>query len=137
MELQDSGSAGQDETSNWEYIPDRVKKLYDDKHYQQAVLDAFKYIETQVRDKGNYSETELGVKLMRRAFDEKNGNLANADLPEAEKQAQAHLFAGAIGFIRNPISHHDCDVKLNKATELLYFANYLLRILDGDYSERS
>jgi uncharacterized protein (TIGR02391 family) len=137
LELQAYTTHKNIENSLWGYIPNNIKKLYDDGHYQQAVFEAYKYIEVIVRNKGNYPEVLLGTKLMRKAFDVQNGNLTNFDLPDSERQSQSDLYAGVIGFIKNPKSHHNLEVKNKKATELLYFANYLLRILDGDYSQRN
>ncbi|MDD3237922.1 MAG: TIGR02391 family protein [Candidatus Gastranaerophilales bacterium] len=120
---------------NWGYLPDNVKSLFKDTHYSEAVFEAFKYVEVKVRDKSNLINLN-GVALMRKAFNKDSGGLINTTLPEAERQAQSDLFAGAIGFIRNPKAHNRITIKQEKAVELLYFANYLLRILDGDYSKR-
>lgn len=53
--------------SNLHLLPQDIKDLYRDKHYSQAVFDAFKYIEVQVRTKSGLSDL-LGVDLMRQAF---------------------------------------------------------------------
>lgn len=125
------------EELNLEFLPTKIVQLFKNEHYQEAVFEAFKFIETQVRTKGNYQDNDLGVNLMRKAFHKDNGALRNPSLPEGERQAQIELFSGAIGFIKNPKSHHLMEVHREKAIELLYFANYLLRVLNGDYSQRS
>lgn len=117
-------------------LPQNVKDLFSDEHYSQAVFEAFKYVEVRVKEKSNFT-TLYGTDLMRKAFalEDKNKNqlagpLNNTNLPKAEQQSQSDLFSGAIGFIKNPKSHNIINVNKDKATELLYFANYLLRILE-------
>ncbi len=117
-------------------LPQNIKDLFSDEHYSQAVFEAFKYVEVKVKEKSNFT-TLYGTDLMRKAFalEDKNKNqlsgpLNNKNLPKAEQQSQSDLFSGAIGFIKNPKSHNIIDVNKDKATELLYFANYLLRILE-------
>ena len=123
----------------WEFLTDSTISLYNNGHYPQAVLEAFVYIEDQVRKNSKLNEL-YGTDLMRKAFASKKGEqvgiLTNAELPVSEQQAQSDLFSGAIGFIKNPKSHNLVSVHKEKATELLYFANYLLRIINGDYSQR-
>ena len=72
--------------SNLHLLPQDIKDLYRDKHYSQAVFDAFKYIEVKVRTKSGLDEL-LGVDLMRQAFSAKNGPLKNSKLPEGEQVA--------------------------------------------------
>lgn len=62
-----------------------------------AVFISFRAVEEAVRKAGGYGPTDIGVPLMRRAFDKDNGPLTNKAEPEAEREALAHLFAGAIG----------------------------------------
>lgn len=115
--------------SNLHLLPQDIKDLYRDKHYSQAVFDAFKYIEVKVRTKSGLDNL-LGVDLMRQAFSAKNGPLKNSKLPEGEQVAQIELYAGAIGFIKNPKSHKMLTLSEEKCIELLHLANYLLRVLE-------
>ena len=115
--------------SNLHLLPQDIKDLYRDKHYSQAVFDAFKYIEVKVRTKSGLDNL-LGVDLMRQAFSAKNGPLKNSKLPEGEQVAQMELYAGAIGFIKNPKSHKMLTLSEEKCIELLHLANYLLRVLE-------
>lgn len=114
---------------NFELFDDTIVSLIVDNHCSTAVFEAFKYIETTVREKGGYAKTEKGVPLMRKAFNKDNGPLINAEWTDAEKEAIAQLFAGAIGFMKNPSSHHMINIKKSQALEMLNFAHYLLRIL--------
>jgi hypothetical protein len=62
-----------------------------------AVLKSFRAVEEAVRAAGGYAEDQVGVPLMRKAFDPDKGPLSNQSHPKAEREALAHLFAGAIG----------------------------------------
>lgn len=115
--------------NNFELFEDSILSLMVDNHCSAAVFEAFKYIETIVREKGGYAKTEKGVPLMRKAFNKDNGPLINAEWTDAEKEAIAQLFAGAIGFMKNPSSHHMITFNKDEALEMLNFAHYLLRIL--------
>lgn len=69
---------------------------------------------------------------MRRAFDKDNGLLTNKAEPEAEREALAHLFAGAIGSYKNPHSHRTVTITDSKeAQEMVMLASHLLRIVDS------
>ena len=112
-------------------IAQKVWSLFLRGDYDTAVFQAFKEVEVAVRKVGNYDETDLGVKLMRKAFHIKDGNLTNPNQQEAEKQARSDLFAGAIGSYKNPSSHREIDIKAEEAAEIIVLASHLLRIVDS------
>lgn len=115
--------------SDFELFDDTIVSLIVDNHCSSAVFEAFKYVESVVRLKGKYAKTEKGVPLMRKAFNKDNGPLIDTEWTDAEKEAIVQLFAGAIGFIKNPSSHHMINIDKEQALEMLNFAHYLLRIL--------
>jgi len=96
-----------------------------------AVFAAFKAVEEAVRNAGGFDLTDIGVPLMRKAFDKSTGSLTDKTQPEAEREALAHLFAGAIGSYKNPHSHRTVTITDSKeAQEMVMLASHLLRIVD-------
>jgi uncharacterized protein (TIGR02391 family) len=97
-----------------------------------AVLAAFKAVEIAVREAGAYKATDIGVPLMRKAFDVKNGPLTDLTHPEAEREALGHLFAGAIGSYKNPHSHRTVNLTdPREAQQQVMLASHLLCIVDA------
>jgi uncharacterized protein (TIGR02391 family) len=70
-----------------------------------AVLFAFRAVEEAVRSAGGFTADDVGVKLMRAAFNKDKGPLTDLSQPEGERDALPQLFAGAIGSYKNPHSH--------------------------------
>ena len=95
-----------------------------------AVFKALKAVEESVRAAGKYSATDIGIDLMRRAFDPKNGPLRDDQKPLPEREALAHLFAGTIGYYKNPQSHRSVNMNFTAAREVAVLASHLLRIVD-------
>lgn len=96
-----------------------------------AVFKAFREVEVAVRAAGKFPDKEVGTILMRAAFDPKNGPLTDKTLPESEREAMAHLFAGAIGTFKNPHSHRTVTIKdVRAAQQQVMLASQLLRIVD-------
>lgn len=97
-----------------------------------AVFAAFKAVEEAVRRLGGFSDTDIGVPLMRKAFDKLTGPLTDLSQPEAEREALAHLFAGAIGSYKNPHSHRTVTINdPREAQEMVMLASHLLRIAEA------
>lgn len=98
--------------------------------FDVAVFQAMKAVEVAVRKATGIPE--LGVRLMRKAFDPKGGPLTDMEADEGERDAHSALFAGAIGSFKNPHSHRDVGLNdANEAVEVVMLANHLMRIVDS------
>lgn len=100
--------------------------------YDTAVFQAFKEVEVAVRNAGSFAAEDIGITLMRKAFDPAKGPLTDTSLPQSEKEALAHLFAGAIGSYKNPHSHRTVSITdQTEAVEMIILASHLLKIVDS------
>ena len=99
---------------------------------EDAVFAAFKAVEISVREAGKFAATDISVPLMRKAFEKNTGPLTDLTQPEAEREALAHLFAGAIGSYKNPHSHRTVTITDPlDAQEMVILASHLLRIVEA------
>ena len=99
-------------------------------HYESAVLQAFKCIETRIRKLINADPEEIGIKLIRKAFYPENGRLTDMQLPISEREAFANYIAGAFGFYKNPCSHRDVELDFISSFDRIVVASDLLKIID-------
>ena len=99
--------------------------------YDLAIFAAFREIETEVRRFCGYEAHIVGTDLMRRAFAPGTGPLAPTALPTAEQEALSHLFAGGIGYYKNPVSHRAVGMEPEQAAAILLFASHLMTTLQS------
>jgi uncharacterized protein (TIGR02391 family) len=101
-------------------------------HYADAIFKAFREVEISVRQASGLQEELVGVPLVRAAFAYPNGRLTVPGMPEAEALSVQHLFAGAIGYLKNPSSHRRVDEIDGKRTlRLILFASELINIVES------
>jgi len=112
-------------------IVNKSFRLLDSGEFESAVLQAFKCIETSIRDKIGASKDEIGMRLIRKAFNPENGDLTNYDLPIPEREAFANYIAGAFGYYKNPCSHRDLKLDFISTFDRIAVASDLLKIIDN------
>lgn len=105
-------------------------KLLNSKEYESAVLQAFKTIETSIREQINAEPEDVGIKLLRKAYHPDNGPLTDFSLPKSEREAFAHYISGAFGFYKNPCSHRDIELTFVEAFERIVVASDLLKKIE-------
>jgi len=98
-----------------------------------VVRSAFAALEEAVRTAGKFTREDIGVDLMRRAFNAETGPLRDQDgtKPKAEREALGHLFAGAFAAFRGGIAHGTPKLAPVDARDQLLLASHLLRIIDA------
>jgi hypothetical protein len=116
-------------------LAEKVWPLFLRGDHDVAVFQAFKEVEIAVRKTANnkgagYPDDVLGVSLMRKAFHTDTGPLRDASRVAGEREAEMHLFSGAIGHAKNPASHRDVEISPQEAARLVVFASHLLGIVE-------
>ncbi len=108
----------------------KSRPLFASSRFDEAVRTAFIEVEIRVRNAAKLPMTLVGQDLMAKAFNEYDGPLRDETLPPAERLGMKFLFMGASLFIRNPLSHREVGLSdPHEASELIFFANHLLRIV--------
>ena len=112
-------------------IADKVWLAFSRGDLEDAVFFAFKTVEIRVREASGATANDIGISLMRNAFDKAKGPLTDLSQPEGERDSLSHLFAGAIGSYKNPYSHRTVTITdVREAQEMVILASHLLRIVD-------
>jgi uncharacterized protein (TIGR02391 family) len=101
--------------------------------FESAVLQAFKALETSIREKIGADLDHIGVKLIRKAFHPDKGRLTDLSLPKSEREALCNYIAGAFGYYKNPCSHRDVDMDFHTAFDRIVVASDLLKIIERSH----
>jgi uncharacterized protein (TIGR02391 family) len=110
---------------------EKVRPMFVRGDYELATIEAFKQVEIRVRAAASLPADLVGVDLMRKAFHESDGALTDKTAVVAERKALSHLFAGAFGHGRNPVSHRTVNLSSVEAAALIGLASYLLGIVEA------
>lgn len=105
-------------------------KLLNAGQFESAVMQAFKTIETRIREGIGAAAEEIGVKLIRRAFHPENGPLTDLSLPRGERESLCNYAAGAFGYYKNPCSHRDVEMDFISAFDRIVVASDLLKTIE-------
>lgn len=111
-------------------IAEKVVPLFLRGNHDSAVAYAFREVEIAVRWAAGFDNDRHGVPMMRDALHPNKGPLTDKTLPAGEREAEAALFAGALGHARNPVSHRDVDMEPAEASRLIMLASHLLSIVE-------
>jgi uncharacterized protein (TIGR02391 family) len=109
----------------------RCLPRFESGHYEDAIVNAGKLIETEVRRMIGGKNTDYGVTLITKAMNPKNPRIKFSDVDDEQRSAY-FMFCGLIGWKKNPRSHryHDDDSRLD-AFEIMQIASHLMRRLDA------
>lgn len=110
-------------------LADKVQPQFVRGDYDVAVFQSFKELEVATRKAARLGDDILGVNVMRKAFHPDTGPLSDLTKQIAEREAEMHMFAGAIGHAKNPGSHRDVALSPIEAARLITFASSLLGIV--------
>lgn len=116
------------------FHPELVRRCQSDFEtgdYPSAILKAFRYIEVRVRELARLDDTDIGVSMISKAMGPKSTRIVFSSI-DAEQEAQHALFRGAIGSLKNPLSHKEVEhPDRGRTLERLGFASMLLHDLDN------
>ena len=108
-------------------------KLYEDRHYRNAVLDASLALIKLVKEKSGQDALD-GAKLMQKVFAKDNPVLAFNDLVSQsdfdEQLGMMYLFLGSTLALRNPRAHDLSDDSPEEALEYIGLLSFLAKRLD-------
>lgn len=98
--------------------------------FDSAVAAAMKCVEVAVRQAGGFSDSDLGVLMMRHAFGE-GGPLRNEYGDPGEENGYRELFSGAMAVYKNPPSHRYVGWRDSVSVlRILVFAGELLHTVE-------
>jgi uncharacterized protein (TIGR02391 family) len=99
-------------------LHEKVRPMFLRGDYELATIEAFKQVEISVRSAASLPADLVGVELMREAFRPTTGKLTDKTSVKGERDAISHLFAGAFGHGRNPVSHRTVNLTSVEAAAL-------------------
>ena len=134
VEAEKKGTINYDLSNLHSKIIESSSRLFNDKHYAQAIFEAFKQINDYVKEKSGIQDRD-GASLMEYVFSPNNPILAfNEFKTQSEKDEQLGfmlIFRGAMLGIRNPKAH-EIIVQRDpiKTLEYLAFASLLIKMVE-------
>ena len=109
----------------------RCQQQFESGKYDDAIFNAMKTVEEEIRARASAEPTDLGVKLVSKVMSPNQPKLIFSEV-NSEQEAAQSMYRGAIGSFKNPLSHRFLDTSDQiKTFEILGFASLLMRMLDG------
>ncbi|MEG3837395.1 TIGR02391 family protein [Microcoleus sp. AT8-A4] len=111
-------------------IIQRCQQQFELGQYDDAIFNAMKAVEEEIRARASAEPTDLGANLVSKVMNPNEPKLIFS-LVKAEQEAAHSMYRGAIGSFKNPLSHRFLDTSDPiKTFEILGFASLLMRMLD-------
>jgi uncharacterized protein (TIGR02391 family) len=107
----------------------RILSLYNTEHYEDAVLAAFKVIETRLRDITEMSDADL-MQVLKETFNPATGRLQDPKAWQSEREGRYLLFRSAFLSFRNRRAHIFVDTDGEEAFDLIVLANRMLLMIE-------
>jgi uncharacterized protein (TIGR02391 family) len=113
-------------------IIQRCQQQFESGKYDDAIFNAMKTVEEEIRARASAEPTDLGVKLVSKVMSPNQQPKLIFSEVNSEQDAAQFMYRGAIGSFKNPLSHRFLDTSDPiKTFEILGFASLLMRMLDG------
>ena len=109
----------------------RCQQQFESGKYDDAIFNAMKIVEEEIRARASAAPTDVGVALVSKVMNPNQQPKLIFSLVNAEQEAAHSMYRGAIGSFKNPLSHRFLDTSDPiKTFEILGFASLLMRMLD-------
>ena len=111
-------------------IVDKCQLLFENGLYDEAIFNAMKVVEEEIRSITSSDPTDIGVSLITKVMRTEPPLIEFRPI-QAEQESAYFLFRGAIGSFKNPLSHRFLQTSDPvKTFECLALASLLMRMLD-------
>ncbi|MEG4582349.1 TIGR02391 family protein [Microcoleus sp. MON1_C5] len=112
-------------------IIQRCQQQFELRQYDDAIFNAMKTVEEEIRARASAAPTDVGVALVSKVMNPNQQPKLIFSSVNAEQEAAHSMYRGAIGSFKNPLSHRFLDTSDPiKTFEILGFASLLMRMLD-------
>lgn len=111
-------------------ILDRCQDLFESGQYDEAIFNAMKVVEEEIRFKASAGQSDIGFSLISKAMNPSSPIISFSENEDEQKSA-FFLYSGAIGSFKNPLSHRFLDTTDPiKTYECITMASMLVRMLE-------